>query len=148
MFLRHRHQQYWVSVYVHALFMGVYASLCICGGEGEQPASSQGASVLMYVYTCPQLLWNCFLACVLSSESLQRLSEGFGTGGVGHGVGQRFLWVAAVVINLEKDGKVHADLQQAARPELHGSLGEQKVARFKGVTAGPHQHHLDTGRKE
>lgn len=86
----------------------------------------------------------CLLSVDISTESLQRLSEGFGTSGVGDGVGQRFLWVAAVVINLEQDGKVHADLQQAACPELHGSLGEQKVARFKGVTAGPHQHHLDT----
>lgn len=78
----------------------------------------------------------------------RRLSEGFGTGGVGDGVGHRFLRVAAVVVNLEQDGEVHEDLQQATRPELHRGLGEQEVACFKGVTAGPHQHHLDTGRKE
>ncbi len=76
------------------------------------------------------------------------LSEGFGTGSVGDGVGHWLLWVAAVVVHLEQDGEVHEDLQQATRPELHGSLGEQEVARFKGVAAGPHQHHLDTGRKE
>lgn len=76
------------------------------------------------------------------------LSEGFGTGGVGDGVGHWLLRVAAVVVNLEQDGEVHEDLQQATCPELHGSLGEQEVARFKGVAAGPHQHHLDTGRKE
>ncbi len=85
--------------------------------------------------TCPQ-------------ESLRRLSEGFGTGGVGNGVGDWFLWVAAVVVNLEQDGEVHKNLQQATCPELHGSLGEQEVACFKGVAAGPHQHHLDTERKE
>lgn len=51
-------------MYVHALFMSVYASLCIHSSEGEQPASSQGALVLMYAYTCPQLLLNCFLTGV------------------------------------------------------------------------------------
>lgn len=84
----------------------------------------------------------------MSSESLWGFSEGFGTGGVGDSVGDRFLRVAAIVVNLEQDGDVHEDLQQAARPELHGSLGEQEVACFKGVTAGPHQHHLDTWMKE
>lgn len=83
----------------------------------------------------------------MSSESMKRLSEGFGTGGVGDGVGQRFLWEAAVVINLEQDGKVHANLQQATCPELHRSLGQQKVTCFEGVTTGPHQYHLDTGRR-
>lgn len=90
----------------------------------------------------------CFLSVDVSSESLRRLSEGFGTGGVGDGVRHRLLWVAAVVVNLEQDGEVHEDLQQPTRPELHRSLGEQEVARFKGVTTGPHQNHLDTVRKE
>lgn len=85
-----------------------------------------------------------FLSVAMSLESLQRLSKGFGTGDVGDGVGHWFLWVAAVVVNLEQDGEVHEDLQQATCPELHRSLGEQEVACFKGVTAGPHQHHLDT----
>jgi len=82
------------------------------------------------------------------SETVRSLSEGFGTGGVGDCVGHRFLWVAAVVVNLEQDGDVHEDLQQAASPKLYGRLREQEVARFKGVAAGPHQHHLDTGGKE
>lgn len=138
-----------MSVYIHALFMGLYVSVCILEGEGEQPASSQGALVLVYVYMCPQRLekvlpHGCFLSDDMFSESSQRLSEGFGTGGVGDGVGHRLLWVAAVVVNLEQDGEVHQDLQQPTRPELHRSLGEQEVARFKGVTAGPHQNHLDT----
>ncbi|KAA8586115.1 hypothetical protein FQN60_007684, partial [Etheostoma spectabile] len=65
---------------------------------------------------------------LVSSESLRRLSEGFGTGGVGDGVGHWFLWVAAVVVNLEQDGEVHQDLEQATRPELHRSLdGWRKV---------------------
>lgn len=76
------------------------------------------------------------------------ISKGFGTRHVGGAVGHRFLWVMAVVVDLEQDGKVHKHLQQATRPKLHRSLCEQEVARFKGVTAGPHQHHLDTGRKE
>lgn len=42
-----------MSVYVNALFMGVYVFLEV---RGEQPASSQGALVLVYVYTCPQRL--------------------------------------------------------------------------------------------
>lgn len=71
-------------------------------------------------------------------------SESLGTGGVGHGVGHGFLRVAAVVVNLEEDGAVHKDLQQAARPELYGGLGEQEVDGFKGVAARPHQHHLNT----
>ncbi|KAG7244407.1 hypothetical protein INR49_032540, partial [Caranx melampygus] len=61
------------------------------------------------------------------------ISQGFGTGGVGDGVRDRFLRVATVVVNLEQDGHVHDHLQQAAGPELHRSLGEQEVARFKGV---------------
>lgn len=89
-----------------------------------------------------------FLSVEMSSESLPSLSEGFGTGGVGDGVRHWFLWVAAVVVNLEQDGEVHEDLQQATCPELHRSLGEQEVDRFKGVAAGPHQHHLDAGRNE
>lgn len=77
---------------------------------------------------------------------LQRgFSEGFGTGGVGGGVGNWFLREAAVVIHLEEDGEVHKDLQKATGPELNGSLSEQEVSRLKGVAAGPHQHHLDTG---
>ena len=76
--------------------------------------------------------------CTDSSESL-------GAGGVGHGVGGRFLGVAAVVVDLEQDGYVHGHLQQATGPELHRSLGEQEVDRLKGVSAGPHQHHLNTG---
>lgn len=83
-----------------------------------------------------------------SSESRAELSERFGTGGVGHGVRQRLLRVAAVVVNLEQDGDVHKDLQQPAGPELHGGLGEQEVDGFKGVAAGPHQHHLDAGGDE
>lgn len=83
----------------------------------------------------------------VSSESLQRRSEGFGTGGVGDRVRHWFLWVVAVVVNLEQDGDVHKDLQQATCPELHRSLGEQEVDGFKGVAAGPHQHHLDTGKR-
>lgn len=63
-------------------------------------------------------------------------------------MGHRFLRVAAVVVNLEQDGEVHEDLQQATCPELHRSLGEQEVACFESVTAGPHQHHLDTVKKE
>lgn len=59
---------------------------------------------------------------------------------MGHG----FLRVAAIIVNLEEDGAVHKDLQQAARPELHGGLGEQEVDGFKGVAACPHQHHLNT----
>lgn len=51
-----RSQHHKVSVYVHASFMGAYVSLCILGSEGEQSASSQGALVLVYVYTCPQRL--------------------------------------------------------------------------------------------
>lgn len=84
----------------------------------------------------------------VSSESWAELSERFGTGGVGHGVRQRLLRVAAVVVNLEQDGDVHEDLQQPAGPELHGGLGEQEVDGFKGVAAGPHQHHLDAGGDE
>ena len=84
----------------------------------------------------------------MSSASLRRRSEGFGTGGVGDGVRHWLLWVAAVVVNLEQDGDVHEDLQQAACPELHGRLGEQEVDGFEGVAAGPHQHHLDTGGEE
>lgn len=76
------------------------------------------------------------------------LSERFGTGDVGHGVRQRLLRVAAVVVNLEQDGDVHEDLQQPAGPELHGGLGQQEVDGFKGVAAGPHQHHLDAGGDE
>lgn len=83
-----------------------------------------------------------------SSESWAELSERFGTGGVGHGVRQRLLRVAAVVVNLEEDRDVHEDLQQPAGPELHGGLGEQEVDGFKGVAAGPHQHHLDAGGDE
>lgn len=83
-----------------------------------------------------------------SSESWGEPSEGFGTGGVGNGVGERLLWVAAVVVNLEEDGDVHEDLQQPAGPELHGGLGEQEVDGFKGVAAGPHQHHLNTAADE
>lgn len=83
-----------------------------------------------------------------SSESWAELSERFGTGGVGHGVRQRLLRVAAIVVNLEQDGDVHEDLQQPAGPELHGGLGEQEVDGFKGVAAGPHQHHLDAGGDE
>lgn len=52
-----------------------------------------------------------FLSVETSSESLPSLSEGFGTGGVGDGVRHWFLWVAAVVVNLEQDGEVHEDLQ-------------------------------------
>lgn len=89
-----------------------------------------------------------FLSVDMSSESLQRLSEGFGTGGVGDGVRHWFLWVVAVVVNLEQDGEVHKDLKQATCPELHRSLGEQEVDCFKGVAAGPHQHHLNTARNE
>lgn len=59
-----------------------------------------------------------------------------------------FLRVAAVVVNLEQDGAVHEDLQQAACPELHGGLGEQEVDGFKGVAARPHQHHLNAGGNE
>lgn len=83
-----------------------------------------------------------------SWESWAERSERFGTGGVGHGVRQRLLRVAAVVVNLEQDGDVHEDLQQPAGPELHGGLGEQEVDGFKGVAAGPHQHHLDAGGDE
>lgn len=72
-------------------------------------------------------------------------SEGFGTGGVGHGVRQRLLRVAAVVVDLEQDGDVHEDLQQPADPELDGRLGEQEVDGLEGVAAGPHQNHLDAG---
>lgn len=75
-------------------------------------------------------------------------SEGFGTGGVGNCVWHWFLRVAAVVVNLEEDGDVHEDLQQAANPELHRSLGEEEVPRFKGVTTGPHQNHLDAWWKQ
>ena len=60
-------------------------------------------------------------------------------------MGGRFLGVAAVVVHLEQDGYVHGHLQQAAGPELHRSLGKQEVDRLKGVSAGPHQHHLNTG---
>lgn len=70
-------------------------------------------------------------------------SESFGTGGVGDGVGHGFPRVAAVVVDLGQDSDVHKNLQQSARPELHGGLREQKVACFEGVAAGPHQHHLD-----
>lgn len=63
---------------------------------------------------------------------------------MGHGVRCGFLRVAAIVVNLEEDGTVHQDLQQAARPELHWRLGEQEVDGFKGVPARPHQHHLNT----
>lgn len=62
-------------------------------------------------------------------------------------MGHRFLRVAAVVVDLEQDGAVHEDLQQAARPELHGGLGEQEVDGFKGVAARPHQHHLNAAGK-
>lgn len=105
-------------------------------------------------------LWACAClpvpseACILSGFSgLFRgtdvsVSEGFGTGGVGDGVGHGFLRVAAVVVDLEQDGEVHEHLQQAAGPELHRGLGQQEVARLEGVAAGPHQHHLDAGRKE
>lgn len=81
---------------------------------------------------------------VPSGERARPPSESLGTGGVGHGVRHGFLRVAAVVVNLEEDGAVHKDLQQAARPELYGRLGEQEVDGFKGVAARPHQHHLNT----
>lgn len=80
-------------------------------------------------------------------QAVWSVSKGFGTRRVGRVVGHRFLWVTAIVVDLEQDGEVHKDLQQATRPELHGSLCEQEVAGFKGVAAGPHQHHLDAGRK-
>lgn len=73
-----------------------------------------------------------------------RLSEGFGTAGVRHRVGHGLLWVETVVVHLKQDGKVHKDLEKATDPELGRSLGEQEVAGFKGVPAGPHQNHLDT----
>lgn len=75
-------------------------------------------------------------------------SEGLGTGGMGHSVGHWFLWVAAVVVNLEQDGEVHDNLQQATCPELHRSLGQQEVACLEGVAAGPHQHHLNARGEE
>lgn len=75
-------------------------------------------------------------------------SEGFSAAGEGDGVGHWFLGVAAVVVDLEQDGQVHEDLQQAARPELHGCLGEQEVDGFEGVAAGPHQDHLDARKTE
>lgn len=132
----------------------VYVCICRPWADGEQPASPQGALVLMYFYTCPYILTCAPLemlpnSCLwVSLESLWRLSEGFGTGGVRHRMGHGFLWVAAVVVNLEQDGNVHAHLQQATCPELHRGLGEQEVARFKSVATGPHQHHLDTVRIE
>lgn len=115
--------------------MGVYVSLCLLGEGSLHPLTA--------------LWFLCMLDIGATSERpSERPSEGFSTGREGHGVGHRFLWVAAVVVNLEQDGKVDDDLQHAACPELHRSLGEQKVARFKGVATGPHQHHLDTVRKE
>lgn len=93
----------------------------------------------------PSLL---FSSCDAPLESLLRLLEGFGTGGEGDGVRHWFLWVTAVVVNLEQDSDVYEDLQHAACPELHRRLGEQEVDGFKGVTAGPHQHHLNTARNE
>jgi len=107
--------------------------VCVSIREGE-PASSRGALALPFVYTCPRLH---------SVDVTRRRSEGFGAAGVGHGVRRGFLRVAAVVVHLEQDGEVHQNLQQAAYPELHGSLGEQEVAGFEGVAARPHQHHLD-----
>lgn len=131
------------------MFVHVFCEcLCIPLDKGEQPASSHGAPVLLYVSTCPQHLQKCCPTAVFPSESSRRLSEGFGTGGEGDRVGHGFLWVAAVVVNLEQDGDVYSHLQQTACPKLHRSLGEQEVARFKGVSTGPHQHHLDAVKEE
>lgn len=108
------------------------------------------ALVRICVYTCPQLQRKPVEVCLKAKCAdvlLQTLSEGLGTGGKRDGVGHRLLWVAAVVVNLEEDGKVHHNLQQATCPELHGSLGEQEVSGLKGVAARPHQHHLNARRE-
>lgn len=63
-------------------------------------------------------------------------------------MGYGLLRVAAIVVNLEEDGAVHKDLQQATGPELHGGLGEQEVDGLKGVAARPHQHHLNTWERD
>lgn len=73
-------------------------------------------------------------------------SESLSAGGVDR-VGYRLLGVAAVVVDLEEDGEVHEDLQETANPELHGGLCEQEVGCLEGVTAGPHEDHLDTAGK-
>lgn len=104
-------------------------------------------SGLVYVSVC--VISTCFGARASPYGSKRTLSpppppsQGFGTGGVGDGVGHGLLRVAAVVVDLEQDGDVHQHLQEAACPKLHRGLGEQEVARLEGVAAGPHQHHLD-----
>lgn len=63
-------------------------------------------------------------------------------------VRDRFLGISAVVIHLGQDGNIHTHLQEPADPELHGRLSEQEVARLKGVSARPHQHHFDAKRQK
>lgn len=138
-------------------YLWVHVSLCILAkreeGRGGEGSSLLRLKVLWYSSVLKHVLgilqsvsslpfqgaW-----AVPSGERARPPSESLGTGGVGHGVGHGFLRVAAVVVDLEEDGAVHKDLQQAARPELYGGLGEQEVDGFKGVAARPHQHHLNT----
>lgn len=93
-------------------YLWVFVSLYILGDECEQPASSQGTLVLVDVYRRPRLQSRAFLSAssLVVPASLQRPSQGFGTGGMGHGVRHGLLWVAAVVVNLKQDGEVHGDL--------------------------------------
>lgn len=138
-------------------YLWVHVSLCILekgGGGGTEEGSLLRLKVLWYSSMFKhvlRILQSVSFAVPFPWERGRRPRgtergpplESLGTGGVGHGVGHGFLRVAAIVVNLEEDGTVHKDLQQAARPELHRGLGEQEVDGFKGVAARPHQHHLN-----
>ena len=52
--------------------------------------------------------------------------------------------LGAIVNDLGQDGDVDGDLQDAADPELDGSLVDQEVAGFEHVAGQPEHHHLHT----
>lgn len=102
--------------------MGAHVSLCILEiGGGMEEGSLLHLKVLWYLSVFKHVLGILQSASVPPSpgsagsalggkRESSAPSESLGTGGVGHGVGHGFLWVAAIVINLKEDGAVHEDL--------------------------------------